>query len=62
MRGSSDRLFPQAKILIDRVCSGEKVAVVSHLTLMETIHTLRRKIAENSRYAGNMKVVNARVN
>lgn len=55
MRGSSDRLFPQAKILIDMVCSGEKVAVVSHLTLMETIHTLRRKIAENSSYAGNMQ-------
>ena len=52
MRGSSDKFFRQAKELITKVLSGEKVAVVPQLVLLETIHALRQKITENSTYTG----------
>ena len=53
MRGSTDKLFPQARLLIDNVLSGKNTAVVSYLVILETIHVLRRKIAENSQYVGS---------
>ena len=53
MRGDSDMFFPQAKILIDKVASGKNVVVVPHIVILETIHTLRRKIAENSKFRGS---------
>lgn len=53
MRGSTDKLFSQARLLIDNVLSGKNIAVVSYLVILETIHVLRRKIAENSQYVGS---------
>ena len=53
MRGSSDKFFLPAQGLINKVLSGDKVAVVSQLVLLETIHALRQKIAENSPHAGS---------
>ena len=53
MRGNSDKFFLQAQKLINKVLAGEKVAVVSQLVLLETIHALRQKIAENSPHAGS---------
>ena len=53
MRGSTDKLFPQAQLLIDNVLSGKNIAAVSYLVILETIHVLRRKITENSRYVGS---------
>ena len=50
MRGKSDKFFPQAKKLVDEVLSGKKIAVMSQLVLLETIHALRQKIAQNSPY------------
>lgn len=48
MRGESDRLFPQAQMLIDLVMSGKNVAIVSDLILLETIDVPRKRIAKNS--------------
>ena len=53
MRGSTDKLFPQALLLIDNVLSGKNIAVVSYGVILETIHVLRRKITENSQYVGS---------
>ena len=53
MLGQSDKFFPQAKILIEKLIQGEKIAVVSHLVLLETIHVLRGKIAENNDFVDN---------
>ena len=55
MRGNTDKLFPQAQLLIDNVLSGKNIAVVSYLVILETIHVLRRKITENSPYVGSSR-------
>ena len=53
MLGSTDEFFPKARLLIDNVCSGKNIAIVSNLVILETIHVLRRKITENSQYVGS---------
>ena len=35
MRGSTDKLFSQARLLIDNVLSGKNIAVVSYLVILE---------------------------
>ena len=45
--GSADRFFGSAKELVDDVILGRKVVVVSYVVILETIHTLRRRITEN---------------
>ena len=53
MLGSTDRIFKSAKRLIDDVIHGKKRVVISYMVILETIHTLHRKITEGHKYMNN---------
>lgn len=53
MLGKSDPFFSQAKVLINRITSGETTVVVSNLILLEVIHVIRKRTAEYSKYTGD---------
>lgn len=53
MVGESDKFYPQAKELIDRITSGRNVAVVPDLILLEGIHAIRKRVTTTSPYTGS---------
>lgn len=55
--GKNDDYYPVCKPLIDDIEIGNKVAVISHMVLLETIHAIRRKIPENIKFEGESKQI-----
>ena len=52
MLGDRDDYYVYCKPLIDDIETGEKVAIVSYLVIMEAIHVLRQRIVEKREFAG----------
>lgn len=55
MLGDKDDYYPVCKPLIENIETRKKIAIVSYLTIMETIHALRRRIVEKSDFTGDSK-------
>ncbi len=55
MLGSQDGFYSTCKPLIEDIESKKVVAVFSYLTMLETIHTLRRRKIEKSSFTGGSR-------
>ena len=53
MLGEKDGYYANCRPLIEDIESKEKIAVVSHLVIIEAIHVLRLRVTEKSRFAGD---------
>ena len=53
MLGDRDDYYANCKPLIDNIENGKKVAVVSHLLIMEAIHVLRQRTVEKAEFTGS---------
>ena len=52
MLGDKDDYYSVCKPLIENIETRKKIAIVSYLTIMETVHALRRRIVEKSDFTG----------
>lgn len=55
MLGSNDDYYPLCKPLIDNIEDGKKIAIISYLILMETIHVLRTKVIKKTPFDGDTR-------
>lgn len=53
MLGHNDNFYSVCKPLIEDVKRKRRVAIVSHLTIMESIYAIRKRVAARSSYVGN---------
>ncbi len=61
MLGEKDGYYASCKPLIEDIESKRKIAVVSHLVIIEAIHVLRQRIIEKSRFAGDDRTERDRI-
>jgi len=55
MLGKNDDYYPVCKPLIENIETKSKIAVVSYLVLLESIHVLRHKITKNLEFKGGSR-------
>ena len=55
MLGSNDDYYPLCKPLIDNIENKNKVAIISYLMLIETIHVLRTKVIKKTPFTGESR-------
>ncbi len=53
MLGSKDRHYVRCKALVENIKNGKKVAIVSYLVMMETIHVLRERVVARGGFIGD---------
>ncbi len=56
-----DKFYKSSKKLIDDVTSGKKVAIVSYIVILETIHVLREKMTKGHKFETDYDTYHAQI-